>query len=226
MLLLVILLLILSPLRHVFTYETQLNLTDRSPTDGITVDITQLGMTHNTTSDLIKAAKDFYIEHFPANHFRTEYLSISNRSMDEIRPTLDYLITVTSLDPDIDLSACAFQDGTIVYCKELEASWCYNRDDVPCDSSNFRSVVHSELVRTHYCAEAVARIRHRVKTLFPRKPFWTLIWEKLWGAPPPFQHDADRWCDIPHSDQISACENMIHADELRQRLRAYGKGWM
>jgi hypothetical protein len=118
MLFLVRLLAMLDPLRHVhdvFAHETETkpDLTNLLSTKAMTVDIAFLGKVYNTTSNLIEATKDFYIEHFPANHFRTQDLSINNRSMDDIRPTLDYVVKVTSLDPDIDPSACAFHKDTI-----------------------------------------------------------------------------------------------------------------
>jgi hypothetical protein len=226
MLFLVRLLAMLDPLRHVhdvFAHETETkpDLTNLLSTKAMTVDIAFLGKVYNTTSNLIEATKDFYIEHFPANHFRTQDLSINNRSMDDIRPTLDYVVKVTSLDPDIDPSACAFHKDTIAYCGHFRTQWCYSRADVPCDPMYFRDVLYTELARTHDCAIAVTRLLHRVNTLFPRKPFWTRVWERLWGTPRPFIHNPDHPWVISHSDQISARENTVQSDELRQRLRAY-----
>lgn len=148
------LIMLLSPLRLVLAHDAQVNLTGYLSTDSLTADVALLDGIQTNALAFVETTRVFYTKHFPANYFRTGNLTVNNDDMKEIERVRNYLIKSTSLNFDIDMSGCAFDNRLAEKCKEPEAS-----------IDSIRWAIKQESYRTEKCAQIVSRLHGHVDTL-------------------------------------------------------------
>ena len=172
-----------------------LNLTTLLSTSAITADVLLLDRIKKNDLLFVDAARQFYIKHYPVGNFRTKDLAIGDSAMDDINSVRDFLINVTSRNADIDVSDCSFRGYAVKLCEGSDLS-------VP----SFLSALWKEYHRAERCTAVISRIQERREVLSQVQRPWESSPQSQASC---FWRDLDLQWFIPHTNRISAQENLI-----------------